>query len=747
MKRPPRLRRPTPVPPTAARPPRPNGAGGTGVPPLPPTSLADHRKARAQGAVKATHATIAADQAVAQGVPLHQAGRLAEAEVHYRQALALVPDHPEAQHLLGLLAHQVGRPDIAVTLIEQAIGVAGDRPSYYLNYGAALQALGRLDDAVTAWRRALSLRPNYPEAFNNLGVALQALGRLDEAIPCFERAVTLAPAYAEAHFNLGVARQAEPRPDLAVDCYRTALKHRPTYPSAHYNLGNALRECKQFSEAADAYRAVLALDPNHVDAQNNLGVVLQELDARDEAIECFRRTIALQADYPKARTNLAHLLRERGRFKEAMQEYRQVLALQPDNATAHSDLILVMDHDQDVTPAERLAERRAWNARHAYALTLAAPPHQNDRDPDRPLRVGYVSGDFYNHSAASGIAPVILSHDPSQIEVVCYATSKQTDAMTERFRRGVPTWRDVTTWTDAEVAEQVRADRIDILVDLGGHSPSGRLLIFARKPAPVQVTAWGYVSSTGLDAMDFMFVDQICVPPEAERWYLETVVHLPSIVCYQPLGSIPDVAPAPIVERGIVTFGSFNRATKLTDQTLDLWAQVVASVPGSGMVLKSPGLDDAVNRDRILAAFAARGVDAERLEILGTTPRYAHMEAYAKIDVQLDSFPHNGGATTFDGLMQGVPCVTMLGVLMQARGSASFLTTVGLGDLVARTPDEYVEIAGRLARDPDRLVAERASLRQRVLASPLGNPTEYTRAVEAAYRMLWHQWAKGPDQR
>ena len=431
---------------------------------------------------------------------------------------------------------------------------------------------------------------------------------------------------------------------------------------------------------------------------------------------------------------------------QAIQEYRQALALQPDDHQAHSGLILVLDHHEGATPADRLGERRAWNARHARALTLAARPHDSperqprDLDPNRPIRVGYVSGDFLYHSASSGFAPVVLSHDPSRVEVVCYATNRRKDAQTARFQRGVPTWRDASTWTDEEIAARVRADRIDVLVDLGSHSASGRLLVFARRPAPIQVTAWGYATGTGLDAMDYLFADPICIPPEREHWYHEQIVRLPSAVCYEPPPSMPEVAPPPIMEQGTITFGSFNRATKLSDQSLDLWARLLARVPDSRILFKSPGLDDAENRARILAAFAAHGVGAERIEILGRTPIYEHLAAYSKVDVQLDPFPHVGGATTFDGFLQGVPCVTLLGELITARSSASYLTLLGLDDLIARTPDEYVEIAARLADDPGRLARERTTLRQRLLASPLGNADVYTRAVEAAYRELWRRW-------
>jgi protein O-GlcNAc transferase len=726
MKRKPGARRPTLVPRAAPQ----------QQPPTParPISFSQRRQQQlAQGA---------ADAAVAEGVPLHQAGRLADAEACYRRALALHAAHPEALHLLGLLAYQLGSADLALPLIEQAIGVAADRPSYHLNHGAVLRALGQPDAAIAAWRQALALRREYPEAWNNLGVALQALGQRDEATACFECAVRLAPGYAEAHFNLGVAWQAGRRPEQAADSYRAALAIQPTYVAAHYNLGNALRERDQFEEAAAAYRAALALDPVHVDAQNNLGVALQAIGDRDGAIACFARTIELQPDNPQAHTNLGHLLRDRGRFDEAMQAYRRALALHPDDTVAHSGLIFVLDHHEGATPADRLAERRAWDAQHARPLTVAAAarPHPNTPDPARRLRVGYVSGDFYYHSAAAGFVPVLLGHDREQIEAVCYATLTKTDAQTARIRQGVPLWRDVTALTDASVAEQIRADGIDILVDLGGHSSSGRLGIFARRPAPIQVTAWGYITGTGLDAVDYLLADPVTVPPEAEHWYSERVAHLPSIVCYDQPIQVPDVLPPPMLSRGYVTFGSFNRATKLSDEALDLWARVVAVVPASRMLLKSPGLDDAENRARILAAFAARGVSSERVEILGQTNRYDHLAAYGRVDIQLDPFPHVGGATTFDGLLQGVPCVTLLGELIQGRLSASFLTLLGLDDLIARTSNEYQAIATRLAHDPDRLAAERTSLRARLFASPLADTQAYTRSVEALYRRIWGDW-------
>jgi predicted O-linked N-acetylglucosamine transferase (SPINDLY family) len=668
----------------------------------------------------------------------HQAGRLAEATAEYRQALAHDPSHAEALHLLGLLAHQLGRPESAVELIGRAITSAADRPGYHLNLGVVLQALGRLDEAIAAYRQAITLQPDSATALNNLGIALQLRGSLAEAIPCFERAIALQPDFADAHYNLGVARQTEGRDDLAVACYRAALAVRPNYLGAQYNLGYALQQLRQFREAATSYRAVLTLEPTHLDTLNYLGVVLYELGELDEALTCFERAIELQPAYPHAFTNLGRVMSDRGRLDEALQAYRRSIALRPDEQV-HSGVIFTLDHHPTATLEMAFAERRAWNAAHAAALTVAAPAHANRPDPERTLRVGYVSGDFRNHSASTTFSP-ILAHDPGQVEVVCYADVARPDDRTTVFSSQVPHWRNIAGWTDAALAEQVRADRIDILVDLAGHSGRHRLLAFARKPAPVQVTAWGYATSTGLDAMDAFLVDPVVAPPEDQRWYAEELVQLPSVVCIEPMAALPDVVPAPCIERGALTFGSFNGAHKLSPMVLDTWATIVAAVPGSRMVLKGLGLDDPENRARILAAFATHGVEPERVDVLGATSRHEHLRSYGSVDIQLDSFPSGGGVTTFEGLMMGVPCVTVLGDRIAGRISASFLTVLGYSDLVGSTPAAYITIATGLAERTEWLASQRCTLRERVLASPIGNPALYTRYVEDAYRTLWRRW-------
>jgi predicted O-linked N-acetylglucosamine transferase (SPINDLY family) len=355
--------------------------------------------------------------------------------------------------------------------------------------------------------------------------------------------------------------------------------------------------------------------------------------------------------------------------------------------------------------------------------------------------VGYVSAFFYWNSNAFALGP-ILAHDPRQVEAVCYADVDRPDHHTAMFANRVPRFHNVYGWSQEALVEQARADRIDILVDLDGHSSFAqhRLLTFARKPAPIQVTGWAYPTSTGLDAMDAIFSDAVCIPSDQQPWFAEEIVHLPSMMHLQAPAQPPDVAPAPCVANGAVTFGSLNQPMKLSAAVLDTWARILAAVPDARLVMKYARLDEPDSVARIRAAFAARGVGPERVDVLGKSSRYDHLAAYGRIDVQLDPFPHGGGVTTFEGLLMGVPCVTLRGDRQSGRVSASFVTTLGLTDLIAESVDEYVAIAVGLAGRVEWLAQQRTTLRERLLASPIADCDLYTRAVESAYRTLWRRW-------
>jgi predicted O-linked N-acetylglucosamine transferase (SPINDLY family) len=359
--------------------------------------------------------------------------------------------------------------------------------------------------------------------------------------------------------------------------------------------------------------------------------------------------------------------------------------------------------------------------------------------------VGYVSADLRNHSVANAVLPILRHHDHGRVSVACYSGVTRPDHVTAEIRALADRWHDVAELSDDDLAARIRADQVDILVDLSGHSGGNRLPVFAREPAPIQVTAWGYGAGTGLDAMHYFLADPIAVPPEHRGTYAEQIVDLPSILCYEPPAHAPAVAPPPAGARGYVTFGAFNRLPKITARTLETWARVLVAVPSARLVIKCVGADAPSERDHLLGSLSEHGVHPDRVTILGRTSQPDHLAAHGGVDLMLDTFPQSGGITTMDALLMGVPVVTLLGQRVTGRASASFLTTLGLTDLVAQTPDEYVEIAARLAGDLERLARERATLRERLLTSPLGDAALYTRAVEAAYREIWHRWCTGRE--
>jgi predicted O-linked N-acetylglucosamine transferase (SPINDLY family) len=685
-------------------------------------------------------------RALAHGLQLHQAGRLPDAEAVYRQVLAADPANHQALGLLGALANQVGQHAAAVELISQAVRIEPTAASYHSNLGVAYQNLGQLQEAVECYRRALALQPDHVDALNNVAIALQALGRLPEALESFERSLKLRPNHAQTLNNVGALYLVLGRLDEAEMRLRRSLKLQPGYAEALISLAGVQLTRGHVADALASCALAVKNAPADPRAHDMLGTALRAAGRPDEAIGSYRRALAHNPAPQNAASiwlNLAGTLQVAGRSVEAADAYRQTLALSPGNAVAHSGLIFALD----LLPGhadEAHAERQRYDARFGQAWRDRPSGHRNDRDPARRLRVGYVSADFYHHSAASIFMPILRSHDRSQVALYCYSGATERDALNAEARALADVWHDVAYLSDDALEAQIRADEIDILVDLSGHSAGNRLPVFARKPAPVQVTAWGYAAGTGLPAMGHFLADPICVPPEAYATYAEQVVDLPGILCYDPAPYAPPVSPSPARARGYVTFGAFNRLPKVSEETLAAWGRVLHAVPTARLVIKASGADTSPGRERLLERLEAHGVAAERVTLLGLTQHEVHLAAHGEIDIMLDTFPQSGGVTTLDAMLMGVPVVTLLCERVPGRASASFLTTVGLGDLAADSADEYVEIAARLAGDLDRLARERASLRGRLLASPIGDVRAYTRHVEAAYRRLWQAWCGEP---
>ena len=679
-------------------------------------------------------------QTLGTALALHQAGRLNEAEGLYRQILAFDPNHADGLHLLGVIAHQAGHNEIAVDLIGKAITRNDRAADFHCNIGNALGALGRLDEAMAHYRQGISLNPMHAESHNNLGNALMQQGRLEEALGHFSQALAACSGYAEAHYNLGNALLGLGRKSEAVAEYQKSATLRPGFAEAHYNLGNALRDLGRFAEAAVSYRQAIALKPNWSEAHNNLGTTLHDLDRLSDAEACYRQALAIDPQSAQSLDNLAAALRSAGRIDEAVSCLRRALAINPDAAVAHTNLIFALNFVPAATAADHQAERARWDEQHAQRFAGSIRAHTNDPRPDRRLRIGYVSSHFRHQAATFAFGGVIVCHDRKQFEVICYSDTAEEDYITGHLRASAYKWHDTAKLSDEELADLIRADGVDILVDLVGHMSGHRLLVFARKPAPIQVTAWGEPTGTGLETMDYLLSDPVLVPADERALLAEKVIDLPNFLGFWTPEPLPEPGPLPALARGYVTLGSFNRLDKIQDRVVLTWANILNRMPTARIVLKNRRFGDAPQRERIIALFTEHGVPPERIELLSAASRIDHFSAYGGVDIALDTFPHGGGMTTLDALWMGVPVVTLPGGTISSRLAAASLTAARLTDFIAGDLESYVELAVAKAADLPALADLRAALRARVAGSDFGDPVRYAHAVEAAFREMWRCW-------
>jgi predicted O-linked N-acetylglucosamine transferase (SPINDLY family) len=719
-------------------------------------------------------------QALAIALEHHQAGRLQDAEPIYRQILAAVPNEPTTIHLLGVLVYQQGQLDVAVELISRAIALQPTDGAFHNSLGNVFTAQAKLDEAVACYRRAVELLPDYAVAYYNLANIWKAQAKPDEAIAAYRRALELMPDLAAAHTNLGGTLRTQGQLDEAADCFRRALELSPDLPEAHRNLGNALHEQGKLDEAVACYRRALELKPDDADTLVNLGIALRAQGRADEAIACQRRALELKPDNVIALTNLgnglqvqrlleeavacyrralelkpghalAHnnlgtALKDQGKLDEALASYSRAVELQPNFAEAQSNLLYTLYFCPGYDAHAIYAAHRRWNQQLAEPLAKDIQPHANDPSPDRRLRIGYVSPDFRDHVVTHFLLPLLESHDRELFEIYCYSSVSSPDAMTDRCRAQAGVWRNVVGRSDGQLADTVREDRIDILVDLSMHMAGNRLLAFARKPAPVQVTYLAYAGTTGLSTMDYRLTDPHLDPPgddppaASEPIYSETSIHLPKTYwCYRPPVETPGINALPALRAGHVTFGCLNNFCKVTEPTLAAWASLLQAMPTARLLLHAhPGS----HRDRVRSFFAGHHVASERLTFAEMAPLGEYYRRYQGIDVALDPFPYGGGTTTCDALWMGVPVVSLAGQTAVGRGGLSILSNLGLADWVARDCEQYVRIARQSATDLARLSKLRATLRERMQGSPLTDAPRFARHVESAYRAMWRRWCQ-----
>jgi predicted O-linked N-acetylglucosamine transferase (SPINDLY family) len=585
------------------------------------------------------------------------------------------------------------------------------------------------------------LKPDSPAYHSNLGNALKDLGQLDQAVAAYRTSIQLNSGYTGVHYNLGIALRGQGQIDQAVAAYRTAIQLEPRFAAAQNNLGTALKDLGQLDEAIAAYRTAIQIHPQFAEAHNNLGTALKDFGQLDEAIVSYRTAIKLNPRLAAAHNNLGTALKYVGELEQAVAAFRKAIKLNPHFAEAHSNLIFCLHHHPGYDASAIAEEAGRWNQRHAEPLKHLIQPHGNDRSPDRRLRVGYLSADFRKHPVGRFLLPVLEHHDHAAFGIFCYADVRHGDDMTEQLRRHADQWRTIVGLGDQQVAQTVREDRIDILVDLAGHTAGNRLLVFARKPAPVQVTWLGFPDTTGLTTVDYRITDIHADPPEVgDALYSEQLIRLPRTNwVYRPPENCP--APSERPENDSITFGCFNNLNKVTKPMLELWGTILASVPSSSLLLKARAFASPEVQQRVRRIFQDQGIALERVELAGWEGSTAdHLARYHQIAIGLDSFPYHGTTTTCEALWMGVPVITLAGQTHVSRVGVSLLTNVGLGELIADSPADYVRIAVQLANDFPRLRSLHATLRQRMERSPLMDPPLFAQNIEAAYRDMWRRW-------
>jgi len=742
------------------------------------------------------------------GLFLHGLGRMEEALAALDRAVALNPHHPQAGFHRGNTFHSLKRYLEAADSFRGYLEANPQSAEAQNNLANALLAAGSTEEAATHFEKALQLRRNYPEAWNNFGMALRALGHSAEAEKCFRSSLEQKPGFAPALGNLAELLQQSNRKDEVVDLCRLLLQQNPACHETWNNLGNALQSLAELEQARDAYerslslhpdyfpahsnrgnvlfrmgryeealashQKALSLEPHSVEALNNAAVVLRSLNREPEAARLFERALRLVPSHPHTLTNFANLHRDQGRTEDAIALLRRAVDRHPGVATSWNSLGACLSEQGEVAQAIGCFERAmqldpAYHQAHSnLLLNLHYIPYDpaelfqrhiefgrahrssrgfnffNTRDPERPIRIGYLSADFRRHSVAWFLEPVLAAHNRASFELYCYSTVRRPDEVTARFREIAGAgWRDASGLSCSLLAESIHGDSIDLLVDLGGHTADNNLLVLAQKPSPIQFNWLGYANTTGLTSVDYRITDSWADPPGAtDSWHTETLLRLPcGFSCYQPPAEAPSVTALPSQSGNPFTFVSFNNFAKVHEPVLDVWAAILARLPGSRLLLKSRGVSGQGTVQKVRSRMACHGIDPSRIFFSGLLDRMSdHLACYDSADIALDTFPYNGTTTTCESLWMGVPVVTLSGSHHASRVGVSLLSRLGLQDWIAPSPDDYVLLAVTKATNSAALTELRATLRDRMRASSITDAASFTAALERAYRDAWRRW-------
>jgi predicted O-linked N-acetylglucosamine transferase (SPINDLY family) len=705
-------------------------------------------------------------------IAAYRQGRHADAQSQCKKILEDLPDHFDALHLLGVSELDCGRFTEAEAVLLRAVAVAPKSAEAHANLGLALFNLRHYEEARNRQEQAIKLNPRFPTALSNLGNTFLHLKQLERALEAQDRAIALKPDYSDAYCNRGMAQLLLSRYEDARKSFDRALSFNPRHMQAVFGRGLVALNLRNFEQAEVAFNAALTINPRAAGVLAQRGrLYLQRaefakaeadfdaaaaIDPRLEAAWCgkahvnvlagsvmqaiaaCRKALELNPSSEVALTWLGACFAKQGDIESAVAHFDRALTATPDYEDAITKKIFALDFIAEADFAAQQAARRYWwDAIGARVARRGLPPRP--LDPQKRIVVGYISSDFRNHSAALTFMPVLCNHDHADFQIICYSCSPIKDDVTARFQSSSDVWVDAAGFSEEELADRIQADQVDILVDLSGHSAGNRLPVFARKPAPIQVSAWGSPTGTGLPTMDYVLADPVFIPQSARHLFAEKIYDLPSALMVEPVTGIERTAP-PMFRNGYVTFGVFNRIEKISEGVLALWAGLLREIAGARIVIKHGALDDPLLRDGLLARFISHGVAQDSVVCIGSTSRLDHLSAFERVDISLDPFPQNGGVSTWESLYAGVPVVAKLGRAASARCAGAILTAVGLDDWIASDDDEYLAIAKKFAAMPSHLEKLRAELPASIANLPAGNPKIYTQKVEEGYRTFWREY-------
>lgn len=677
------------------------------------------------------------------GNALLDAGEAAAAVDAYRESLKLRPEQAPVLTNLAAAQRTTGDPTAAEVCLDQALAVAPDYAEAHLARIRPLTAEESTERAGAALDAALARLPEEPRLLRLQGERCFRQRRMEAAVAAYRKAMEREPEHVGTLNALAVALAESGQPQEAIRLWTEALRLAPDDATVHLNLGTQLRLDRAYSQAFAHLRRATELDPQNARSRVSLARALIDVGHAAQARPLLDEALRLDPQYLDARVASAHQHICEARIAVGLAEFDQATTLAADDENAIGAYLFASLYSDAHEAARITALHRKLAGR--LCLDTARIDARGAPAPHRPLRLGYISPDFLGHPVGFFMQPILTQHDPARVAVHGYSLRVSPDPFQQRLKDLVPHWRDCARWSDERLRDQIAADGIDVLVDLAGHTAHSRTKLMACRAAPVQAVYLGYPATTGIPAMDYVIGDPWVTPIEAQALFSETIVQLPDcFLCFQAQSDWPPLQAPPSQQRGHLTFGSFNNLPKLCDTTLELWAELMHAVPDSRLALKSLYLADEQTCTDLRERFAARGIEAARLSLLKpSSPLSRYLADYARVDIALDPTPYNGGTTTCDALWMGVPVVSLAGGHFYGRMGASILNAVGLPELVAASPQAYLEIARGLALDPGRLAALRAGMRKRLLQSSLCDGPRFVRHLEDA---LWLMAERGTDR-